>query len=191
MRWSVFAIFAYLALLLDTGLGALWTDPFGLSIGRPDLVLVLLVFIAMWSPGPTVTWAALILGALVDLSAPYFFVNQEESSVLLGPSALGYLAGAAVVLQVRSVLFRQSPLVIPVLVVVAGLFAHLVVMVLLTLRGLPWLHTTPIEGWAASDQVVRRFFMLLYTALIAFPVGSLLRRTEPLWGFPQGHRRKR
>ena len=179
MRWPVFAIMGYLLLVLDTGLSTLLAVN-GIS---PSLTLILLAFVALWANPMAAAWAALALGLAVDLNTPIQTAHLATDAVLIGPAALAYLTGAYVTVQLRGMLFRDSPLAVAVLVLVAGAFVNLVIVAMLTLRGLPWPIAEPLHGWSAADQLVARFFGLLYTAAVAVPAGYLLIRTQGLWGF--------
>lgn len=189
MRWTTFAIFAFVALALDLGLRPL------LALGdagiRPSFTLILLVYIAMSASPTAVAWAAVILGVLVDLTTPLPFMGQQQSAHLIGPSVLGYLAGGYAALQVRAVIFRQSRLAAPITVLIGGAFVHLVIVAVLTVRGLSFLPATPIAHWEASDELFHRFLALLYSAVLSVPAVALLGRMDWLWGFGHGQRSRR
>ena len=70
-----------------------------------------------------------------------------------------------------------------VLVIMSGLIYHLVAVAVLTLRGIPWLPTDAIAHWDISGQLVRRFFELIYSSLMSLPVGFLLLKLDPLFGY--------
>jgi len=183
MHWPVFAIFTFLLLILEDGLRTL------ISIGytSPSLLLILLVFIALWASPAIGGWAAVILGLLTDLTTPVYAIGEVHDVALIGPCCLGYLTGAIVIVQLRGMVFRDSSLAMGVLVIISGAFVHLVIMALLTMRGLPWPVAEPIPGWSAADQLVARFFDLLYSGLVAVPLGYVLIRSRAIWGFqPQG-----
>ncbi|MFW6059676.1 MAG: hypothetical protein ACODAQ_05810 [Phycisphaeraceae bacterium] len=178
MNWLVFALAAYVMVALETGLRALLgvSGPDG---AYPSFMLILAVYVALLAPAQVVPWALLVLGVLVDLQ-----MGPVPEAAILGPAALGYLFGAYVMLQLRVLVFRESVITLAALVFATGIFVQLVIVGLYTMRGLPWLTAQPIEGWGAADQLVRRFFILLYTTVVALPVGALLLRTTPIWGFP-------
>jgi hypothetical protein len=182
MRWPVFLIAAYVAIALDEGLGLALSIPDATGV-RPRFALILAVFVALAAPGLTAAWAALLLGVLVDLTTPVL-TGAGRSAVLVGPWALGFFVGAYVGLQLRGLVFRDSPLTLAVMVLVVGAFVHLVATAVLWARGFSWLLGEPLGAdWSASGQLVHGFFELIYTALAAVPVGWLLFRTEPLWAF--------
>ena len=143
MRWYVLAISGYLALTLDLGLRGLLT--FGPV--APNWLFVLAVYAALLAPGRAAIWAALLLGTLTDLTSLYPPDGPGAPLVLIGPSALGYAAAAAIVVRARTMLYRKSPASLAVLVLLSGLAAQLIIVGLLTARGLPWLLNERIAGW--------------------------------------------
>lgn len=183
MRWPVFAILAYLLLVVQEGCRTL------LTIGNttPSLLWILAVFVALWAPPRTVAGAGLILGLLADLIHPLPVSGHVSDVALIGPACLGYLTGTYVAVQLRGMVFRESPIAMAVLVLVAGMFVQLVIVALLTVRGLPWPLAQPIPGWHAADELVARFFSLLYAAVLAVPLGFILVQLQWLWGFPPHH----
>lgn len=187
MRWMTFAIFAALFLVLETGLRALWSV--GWSGHSPSLLLLLALYVALAAPMAHACWAALVLGILADLTLtwPISVGGETHAITLIGPSALGFLAAARVGVEMRGMIFRQSPFALAFVVPLAGAFAHLVIVALLTLRGLGLNPADPVLGWSAADQLLARCFDLIYTALVATPVGIALLWTDRLWGFqPHG-----
>jgi len=189
MNWIVFAIAAYLLYIAETGLRELLAvDLAWVGVGvAPSFLLVLLVFVAVSATPRALAWTALVLGALVDLSTVYGSGGAASDMVVLGPSALGFLVGGYVGIQLRGLVFRESVATHAVLTFVVGLFAHLVAVALLTARGLPMPLGQPVPGFSAADEMVRRFFSLLYTAILALPLSYVLLRTTPVWGFVAGH----
>lgn len=174
MNWLIFAVAAYLMLALEVGLRTLLAVP-GPDGVAPSFVLILAVYIGLMAPASVVPWAMLALGVLIDLRP-----GADPAVTILGPAALGHLAGAAVILHLRALVFRESVISLAALVLVTGIFIQLVAVALYTARGLTG---EPIAGWNAADQLVHRFLMLVYSALAAVPVGLLLLRTTPVWGF--------
>lgn len=179
MRWPVLFIFAYFALALQQGLATLLQ----VRGTTPDLILLLVVFVAISAQPRVLAWAALALGVLVDLSTPLQPTGYATDLVLVGPGALGYLAAGYVAWQLRGLVFRESRLVFGAIVLLAGIAGHVVIVAVLGLRGLPWPIGEPIGGWAAADQLAVRFLKLIYTSALAMPLSTLLIRTRPWWGF--------
>jgi len=178
VNWLVFLLAAYLSLVLEAGLDGL------LQVGAtvPSLTLVLAVHVAWSAPRSGVPWAMLVLGFGQDMAHP-LRVWSGEDLPLLGPWCLGYLAAGYVCLQLRPQLRRSSPLAFAMMTLAAGVFMHLVVVALITARGLPVPTGDPPEGWIVADELVARFLALVYTILLAAPLGVVWERTTPLWRF--------
>jgi len=172
MNWLIFAIAAYLAYALDTGLRVLLSSG-GVS---PSFLLILAVYLGLLAPHRTVIWSYLVLGILTDLQGVY-----TAEHTVLGPAALGYLVGAYAVLQLRGMVFRESIITVSVLSFAAGIFIHLTMLAILKFRALV---TGEPMMLSAADALVQGFLHLLYTAAAAVPVGFILLRTTPMWGFP-------
>lgn len=186
MRWPVFAIAAYLALVLQVGL----SHHLALGNVEPQFVLLLAVFIALSAPTRATVIAAGILGLLLDLVAsPYTLAasgagaSEAAAVTLIGPYTLGYMTGGYLVVQLRPMLFRQHPLTLAAMVLVAGAEAHLVVLGLLWVRN--WYE--PMQGFIASDELIPRSLGLLYTAAIGLALAYPLAWITPLFGFHTAH----
>jgi len=178
MNWLVFILVTYVGLAMQSGLETLLAIPDAQTGVSPSWLLILAVFVGLSAPASVVPWAMLMLGILVDLSSPI-----AGGGVLVGPGALGYLVGAFAVLQLRGLVFRQSMFTLAVMVFVVGLLIQLVIVALLTGRGLSWLTAQPLAGWNAMDQLAHRFLMLIYSAIAAIPAGYVLFKLTPVWGF--------
>jgi rod shape-determining protein MreD len=179
MRWFLFAIFAFVALVLDIGLKKLLRIEIAAG-ASPSFVLIVSVFVAMWAPPRVAMWSGLVVGLLVDLSS--LSPTEADGYALIGPAALGFMLGSYAVVQLRGLMYRDSPLALAALVFLGGVFVHLMIVAVLTVRGLP-MFGYPVSGWSAATQLYERFWVLLYTAIVAVPVGFLLLKTQPFWGF--------
>lgn len=173
MNWLLFIIAAYVFLVLQTSLHSF------LMIGgaSPDFLLILLVFVGIYAPARVLGWAALILGLATDLQVGPMSVS------IIGPATLGYLAGAYVILQLRMLVFRESLITFAVMVFIVGLAVFLVTVFMYSFRSLPWPLGQPVVGWSATEALVHRFFVLIYTMVLSLPVGYLLLRAAPWFGF--------
>lgn len=178
MNWIVFLVASLLALMLEAGLDGL----FRLGNVVPAMALILAVHVAWSAPRAVVPWAMLVLGFGQDMTHP-FPAGQGGDLPLLGPGCLGYVAAGYVCLHLRPQLRRASPVAMVLMTMAAGIFMHLVVVAMVTARGLAFLTGEPVEGWNAPDELVTRFLSLLYTAVLAAPIGGLLERTNKLWRF--------
>lgn len=198
MRWLVFALFAYVALALDQGLRTLLAFDPGVGPVAPSFTLVLAVYVGLWAPSRAVAWAFLFLGAASDLLHVWPSVQAAAPNAsgpalgaIMGPLAIGYLVGAYAVIQVRGLLYRESTFALAVVALGVGAAVHLVAMLLLTLRGLPLPLGEPVPGWRVADEFLRRFLEILYTAVLAVPVGMALQRAyRPGW-LDTGHAYRR
>ncbi|MCC7145540.1 MAG: hypothetical protein IT443_03770 [Phycisphaeraceae bacterium] len=185
MRWPVFAIAAFLGLGLEIGLRGL----VHLGAASPSFLLILVIYVGLSAPPLTVGWAALVLGLLTDLSAAAPMDGRPLD--ILGPAALGFLLAGYTALQFRGLVFRGSAITVAMTVFFGGLMAQLMIVAVLTIRGLDFVPGEMVAGWDAPEQLVRRFFDLLYTTAWALPVGKLLMWTDPLWGFPMLSKHRR
>jgi rod shape-determining protein MreD len=180
MNWPVFAIFALVALALEQGLMTLWH----LGSVCPSPVLILAVYVAMNAPPRPDLWASLILGLLLDLTTPYPR-DAQTYFALMGPMALGFLAAAYLTLQLRGMLFRNSPVALAVIVFASGILAHLVGVAILSFRGLLFAGGG-VYQFDAAAELLHRLLQLLYTAVLALPFGWLLFRWRKWWRFQTG-----
>lgn len=185
MNWLIFSITAYVCLLLQVGLTSLLGVPDAQGV-TPNFLLIFAVYVGLMAPAKTVAWGMLAIGLMANLLPGPF----KDGSVL-GPEALGYLAGAFAVLQLRTLVFRESVVSLVIMVFVVGVFIQLVTVALYTSRGLPFLLGDPVPAWSASDQLVHRFLELLYSAVIAIPIGFVLNRLRRSFNFTAGPRGER
>jgi len=181
MNWLTFTLVTYVLLCAEIGLRG------ALRLGEvyPSFLLILMVFIGLTASPMTVAWAALILGLLADLQP------TTGALAIPGPAAIGYLVGAYAVVQLRNLLFRESVLTLAIMVFAVGLFVNLAEVALYSFRGLGFLADEPIPGWSAPGELVTRFLRLLYSAVVAVPLGWLLIKSVPLWRFTGGGRAER
>ncbi len=181
MRWAVFLVFAALAMLLDGGLGTVLALETLWGI-RPSACAVLAVFVALSAPRTAALWSCLLLGLLLDLSAPLTMPGGRVLH-LVGPCALGFVAGAWLVLRGRTMVFRQRALSIGAMTVLFLLAANAIAVALYAAR--TWYPGGPVHWTDASTAaaILRRVLIAVYSGLLAVPVGWLLVRTTPLWGF--------
>ena len=142
------------------------------------------VFIALSAPRAAALWACVSLGLLLDLAYP---VTAGDNRVLhlIGPYALGYLAGGWVIVQWRTMVFRRRALTVGVMSVVFVLIAQIIVVCLYAVRSRDWypgevIHWSETSGWV---ELGRRTVAALYTGIFAIPAGWLLIKAMPLWGF--------
>jgi hypothetical protein len=185
MNWLVFTITTYICLLMQVGLTSLLGVPDAAGVS-PDYLLIFAVFVGMQAPSRMVGWAMLAIGLCANL-----LPGPIADGPVLGPEALGYLAGAFAVLQFRTLVFRESVISLAIMVVVVGIFMQLAIVALYTARGLPPLLGQPIPNWDIWDEMFYRFLMLLYSAVVALPIGFVLLKLTPLLNFTSAQRGER
>ncbi len=177
MNWIAFAIAAWIALGAELGLKP------ALALGQshiaPSFAMILLAYIAMWAPPAVIYPAALIIGAVLDLTHPPAVVGGMGSVVVIGPYALGCLTGAYAAVTARGVLIKQNPLAFAFIALVLTLVANAVVVTLLRVRAS---YDDLMVGF--SHEIGVRLWSALYTAALALLLGPLLRLLIPIFGFP-------
>jgi rod shape-determining protein MreD len=176
MSLATFLIAAALALTLDSAIMPLCT----LMGATPSLVGCVASFVALHAERRAAWWGCWALGLLLDLSSPM----PVGGAVLLvpGPYALGFTAGAALILQARAEVSRHSYVTSLVATFAMLVMASLVWTSIWTVRG--W---WPDGDWAwmggPAAELGRKAWWSLWTALVAVPVSLVLDRTERWWGF--------
>jgi rod shape-determining protein MreD len=181
VRWGVFAIFGFMALSMDKGLVDLlaFNELGGIE---PSICGVLVVFVSLFATRAVALWSSWLLGLMLDLSTPPPY-GDDMIAHILGPHALGFAFGCYLILQVRPMVFRRRALTVGALTFACLLAAYLVWVALFTVRSYyPEPHIFWTSGSALSE-LARRFFMALYAGVVGVPVGWLLLKTWPIWGF--------
>jgi hypothetical protein len=180
MNWIVFAVAVWLTL------GVQWGFAAALKLGATDIApyfpVVFVVWLGLWARAHHAIAAALITGALWDISQHATTVTGQ-AVVILGPRALGCLLGVYLVLTLRGVMLRKNLLTIVMLSALAALLCQLVVTMLLTVRGVidPAVVVQP-----PLAKLGVRSASAVYTGFVAAAVGPLLEAFKPLFGFTAG-----
>ncbi len=180
MNWAVFGIFTYVFLVLQTSLTPVLELPTRYGVVGPQFVLLLGVIVGMFAH-PRITciaWA--ILGLLVDLTSTYALGPTEPSLTLVGPHVLGYLAAAYVMIQLRTMVFKQHPFSTGFAIIVCGVAAELVIVLILSIRGM----YDPIAGFSALPQLALRGIGLLYSAVVGVILAVPMLKLTLLFNFP-------
>lgn len=177
MNRIAFALAAWIALGAELGLKP------ALALGQtsvaPSFALILLAFVAMWAAPVAVYVAAITVGVLLDLTHPPMLASGASSVVVIGPYALGCLAGAYAAVTSRGLLIKQNPLSFGFVALVLCVVMHAVVVTLLRVRASydDFLITF-------SHEVGARLGSSVYTAVLALLAGPILRLLIPVFGFP-------
>lgn len=178
MRWLTYFILAYLALGFQVGLEGFlrWNG------ARPNLVLLVAIFVAINAPRDSALLGCFVLGAMQDL------VTLQP----LGLYALSYGLVGMMVVGTQEVVYREHPLTHFSLALVGGLVTGALIWVQ------DWIHPTagPIQTASGVVSAVRLspvtlFTTSLYTAVLAPVVLGLLQRIKGLFAFQPARRRVR
>ena len=182
MRWPVFAVAAFIVIVLQVSVREVLTLR---SVGSisPDFVACLATFIAMFASRGAALWACWILGLLMDLAPP----AGDTPWHLIGPNALGYVFGGYLVLQLRAMVFRRRAISTGFLTFLFLLAAGIIATFLLTVRH--WYIETPLYH-SPLGEFWLRFKVALYSGLVAIPFGWFLQITIVLWNFHGGAGRR-
>ena len=175
MRWTAFAVFAFVFVVLEVSLaGVLELRTIGV---RPSFVPVLVVFVSLFAPRITALWGCWVLGIVVDVSTDIPHGELVESAApLIGPNALGYVAACLVVLRCRAMLLRGRSATMAVMTVVSVVAIYLV-------HGLYPADTLHWADFDLGPELLRRLGVAAYSGLTALVIGRLLLWTLPLWTF--------
>jgi hypothetical protein len=147
----------------------------------PSATACLAVFVSLFGSRIAVLWACFALGLLLDLcsSEP----AGGESITVIGPHALGFVAGSILVLQLRTMVFRRRAMTLGFLTLLFALAVDVVAILIFVIRG--WFPDLAVT-WAqtsAGSELLRRLLMAIYSGIVAIPLGWLLLQTLPLWAF--------
>lgn len=179
MNWLLFAIVAWVLFGLDLGLAPQLAP--GMGQVRPSFVIPLLVYVAMHAPPRSALWAALVLGVLTDLAnlTVTHAATTGDTIAVLGPSALGYLLAAQLVVALRSVVLAKNVLTPIILNLLAAAAIGVVVVAVFTLRSF---YPDPIQ-WRPAPRLLAAGGTALYTAALAIPITILLHLLSPWFAF--------
>jgi len=179
VRWSVFAIAAFIVIALQVSVREAFTLRTIGSIS-PDLVACLAAFVALFASRPAALWACWILGLAMDL-APAAGPTEWR---IIGPHALGYVFGGYVALHLRGMVFRRRAVTTGFITFLFLLASGLVATLLLSIRHI-YLPDTPLHG-SPLGELWLRIKVALYSGLVGIPFGWLLQLTIMLWNFHGG-----
>lgn len=186
MRWPVFAITVYLLLALQMSVASAMRLELSAGVVEPRLMLPLLVFVGLSAAPQVAIIAAGVMGLALDATTVWPLAEGQGLTVL-GPYALGYLAAAAVLLQVRPMVFRQHPLAFAVMIVLAGAAVQLVVVGIFSIR----IWYDPLAEFSATRELFVRSLSLGYSAVVGAALSLPLVGAAPLFGFTGTTKRRR
>lgn len=179
MSWIAYAAALWLALGLDMGLRPV--AELGGSGIAPSFVVILVVFVSLYAPATTALIAGLVAGLFLDLTHSVPLENAADSITIVGPYALGLMAGAYSVVVTRALVMQHNILTYAFLAFLASMVMSVFAVTLFTLRSYydPFL-------FSPGAQLMSRTGAALFTALLALGLVPLLRVFIALFGFPAG-----
>jgi hypothetical protein len=181
MNRLAFALLAWILLGLELGLkSALELGATGIA---PSFIVPMGMFIAMAATPTRSVWSCLILGLVLDLTSS--LPGAAGSPVIVGPWALGMVLAAQLVLAIRPMMIKRNPLTVAFLSVVGAGVAQIVVVAILTGRGIVYGDL----AWSAGPELVRRLGSALYTGLAGYVMALGLIPLAPVLGLQLGHQR--
>ncbi|MEM1183536.1 MAG: hypothetical protein AAGI53_00895 [Planctomycetota bacterium] len=177
MSWLGFAIALWVGLGLELGL----RDALRLGAGpvAPSFVVPIVIWFALNASQKSALWAALIAGAMLDLTAAMPRTDGGDA-LILGPRALGLLSAAWLVIKIRPKLMRRRAFT---LAFTSGLAGCVVAAVVVMLFGARAALGDPIQ-WSIGGELATRLLGAGYTAVVGFFLTFPLRWSEPAFGFP-------
>lgn len=178
MRWAPLLVALALALVIDSAL----MPAVELGGAVPSTLAALVAFVVLFGSRNSAWFAAVIAGVALDLSVPLPWDGREL--VVIGPWALGFAFGAALLLSVRTSLVRRNLLTMALAVFLLLMSASLVWCAVWSARA--WLPESlpPWGGGSVFNAFGERFRWALWSSVLAIPVGWVLARTLGIWGFP-------
>ncbi|MCZ6601783.1 MAG: rod shape-determining protein MreD [Planctomycetota bacterium] len=162
--WSVALLFLGMLLLEGT---TVWDQPGGLL--RPNLLLLPVIYLALWFPLRKAIFAAVAAGLLKDLYSIDPF----------GLSAVSFAVVSVVVSGLREAIYREHPLTLLFLAGFVSLIPPGFTLLYLSLYG---------STSAALALVGQTLLQALHTALMAPLIILPIRSLGPLWGEPLPYR---
>ena len=181
MRLGVFIVFLVIAIVLDTR----FMEALRIGPVVPSIAGTLAVYLVLSAPRQSALWACLAIGLLLDFSEQAMFDGLYPYH-LIGPYTLGFLFGANLILPMRAMVFSRNPLTFGLLTFFFLLGVTIVFLALWQLRSFYEGSPPPWGGHGVFSEFGTRLLWAFYSGLIAIPVGWLLIRSAPIWGFATG-----
>lgn len=185
MNWLAAAVLAYV--LLGVQLAVAPSLELGTQV-IPMIVFTLVVYVSLHATPRGALWLALLTGLAVDLTSPAIVAQPGGSvttTLMLGPTALGYLAASYFVITLRPMVARNSLLAAGVTTALAGAIAHIVIVVLLSVRAT--FDTT--WGFEAARAMWSGFGSAVYTGVAGVALFIVYRGLAPVLGTADTGRR--
>ncbi|MEX2672579.1 MAG: hypothetical protein WD294_10760 [Phycisphaeraceae bacterium] len=178
MKWPIFAIAVYVLVALQVSLASAMRFETAGGVVEPMFMLALLVFVGLSATPRVVVVAAVVMGVVLDATMVWPMADGRGMTVL-GPFALGYLAGGVALLQIRPMVFRQHPLAYAVMILFAGFAVQLVVVGLFSVR----IWYDPMADFAPASQLFLRTLSVFYSAVVGALLSVPLVAASSVFGF--------
>lgn len=179
MRWPLAIALIVVATSLDVSLAPM----FSVWGAMPSFALPLVAFLALLAERRAALWAALLAGALADLTDPAI-AGPVAPLYLLGPHALGLALGTSAVIQIRGALRKRSLLVLMTATLAVGLLSNVAWTFVWALRGWFPQGSTPWGEGPALGALGAETLSTVLSACAAIPVGWAMLKLMPWWSFP-------
>lgn len=127
----------------------------------PSFVACVVAWMAVFLPAKQARWWALGVGLVLDLLSP-LPLSGGFAGHAAGPWALGLLAANEIVLALRPMVMRRSPVAFGFLAAVVGASAGLVVVCVMVLRGALF----DDLAWSPAREAWVRIASSLYTGVV-------------------------
>lgn len=174
MNWIIITLIGYLFVALHQGLAPVFSIDTPWGTATPRLVLVFAVYLGLLAPTAGVVWAWALIGFVLDL-----LTALPGQGVIIGPYTIGYLIGAIVVLQLRSMVLRTHPVSHAFCVLGAGVAVHGVVSAIMGIRQI----YDPAAGYDGLHDAAVRMLAVAYTVPFAAVLAWPLIKAAPAFGF--------
>lgn len=169
MRWLIFIFTLMLALIVQTFLSLVPR----IGEWRPDVILLVFLFVSLWAPAGVTLFAALLAGALQDIASGTF-----------GPFAFGYALVGFMMLRLRLGVYREHPLShVAIAMASSALLIVWLSIVLRIMRGLVRLVLWTGDPASLDNLILPRWPSWLATILFAPLVIRMLQKSKKSFGF--------
>lgn len=149
MRWGVYVVFLFLAVVLDTA----FLQVFAFQGVWPAATPCLVTFVALYAQRPHVLWAAALAGFLVDCTSPSLArFDGIFPYRVIGPTVLAYVMATQVLLPLRSMIVRKNALSLGATTAIFALAAMLVITAIFSARG--W-YAGSVPPWSGGGTALR------------------------------------
>ena len=184
LNWPLFVLVAWILFGLELGLRpALRLGPTEIA---PSFVVPLLVFIALSAPPGVVSWVAIGLGLVTDLTNIVPTRDAGPPVTIIGPYALGYLLAGQLVISLRSMMIRRNPFTMAFLAIPATALAQIVVVCLFSIRRA---YGDPIV-WDPLHELIMRMGTAVVTGISGLVLALILNRLGPALGIQVRQQRR-